>query len=334
MRARFAVIFLMGCVPSQSSGTGAIDSPERSWTWVEFSNTQCANGTSTGLGLNPASTDDVVVYLMGGGACWDASTCYLVKSAWNVELGYTAGTFTGDAFRSLPLFDRALASNPFKDATFAYLPYCTGDLHVGTAEQQYVGTQRTRHVGAKNLDAFLERLGPTFASAKRVFVIGTSAGGFGAQMNAWRFVRAFPSAEVHVLADSAAIVPPGATRWAEWSNAWKPEPPPGCASCADDPRAWVSDAKRVLEHGRLGLITSEEDGLLTTFTERPAAEFRAEVRALTSSHFHDTRAAAYVAPGNRHVFLNEWGSVTVDGIGLADWLARFRDGTEFRSVPR
>lgn len=331
MRSLLVSLLVVGCLPSQPSGVGAITAPDRTWTWVEFSNTQCANGSPTGLGFNPASSDDVVIYLMGGGACWDASTCYLVKSAWNVELGYTAGTFTGDAFRSIPLFDRALASNPFKDASFVSLPYCTGDLHVGTTEQSYVSTQPTRHHGAKNLDAFLERLAPTFTAAKRVFVVGTSAGGFGAQMNAWKFAKAFPNGELHVLADSAAIVAPSSDRWAAWIEAWRPELPPGCAACASEPLAWVASAKATLsKRGRLGLITAEEDGLLSSFTQRSGAEFRAGVHALTTQHFDGSHAAAYVVPGSRHVFLNDW-AVIVNGVGLGEWLGRFHDGVDFAS---
>jgi len=323
---------LVGCLPSQPSSVGPIAAPAAEWTWVDFADARCANGATTGLGINPAEgATDVVLYLMGGGACWDASSCYLVKSAWNVDLGYGVGQFSSEPYRQLPLFDRRAASNPFAGASYVYVPYCTGDLHVGTAEQRHVQTQVTRHVGAKNLEAFLQRLAPTFATARRVFVIGTSAGGFGAQMNAWRFAGAFPSAEVHVLADSAAMQTPAGERWRQWNDAWRPEQPPGCSSCADGAEAWVGAARAQLRGGRLGLVTSEEDSLLSAFSGKSASEFRDGTRALVTAQFSSNTSAAFVVPGTRHVFLDQWSGVQQNGVPLLDWITAWRDGADFRA---
>ncbi|MBL8922259.1 MAG: hypothetical protein JNJ54_25640 [Myxococcaceae bacterium] len=332
MRVLLLLVLALGCVPSQPSGAGPISAAPAEWTWVAFSEALCANGSSTGLGLNPALADggDVVVYLAGGGACWDAASCYLVKSAWNVELGYGAAQFASERLRGIPLFDRRAAANPFASAHFVFVPYCTGDLHVGTATKRHTAGVDTRHVGARNLDAFLARLGPTFSSARRVFVVGTSAGGFGAQMNAWRFAAAFPSAEVHVLGDSAALVRPGGARWSEWLAAWEPQAPPGCTACRDGPGPWLSSARAALHTGRLGLISSEEDGLLATFTGLTASQFRDEVRSLTRQHFATAPSAAFVTPGARHIFLDEW-TVAQNGVGLSAWLQAFHDGERFES---
>lgn len=331
-RLVFSFVLMLACVPSQPAATGPIVAPPGEWTWVAFDEAQCANGARTGLGVNPAPADegDVVLYLAGGGACWDAASCYLVKSAWNVDLGYGAAQFASERFRTLPLFDRRETRNPFSGAHFVFVPYCTGDLHVGTATKRHTAGVDTRHVGAKNLDAFLARLGPTFAGARRVYVIGTSAGGFGAQMNAWRVVAAFPLAEVHVLADSAAMVTPAGTRWSDWFSAWEPQPPPGCAGCDEAPGPWLVSARRALGTRRLGLITSEEDGLLSAFTGLSGAQFRDGVRALQQQHFTGPSAAAFVVPGGRHVFLDEW-TVAQNGVGLGAWLGAFRDGVGFTS---
>lgn len=306
--------------------------PPGEWTWVAFSEAVCANGTSTGLGVNPAPADggDVVLYLAGGGACWDAASCYVVKSAWNVDLGYGPAQFASERFRSIPLFDRRNMANPFAGAHFVFVPYCTGDLHIGTATKRHTAGVDTHHVGAKNLDAFLARLGPTFASARRVFVIGTSAGGFGGQMNAWRFAAAFPSAEVHVLADSAALVMPAGSRWSEWVTAWEPQAPPGCATCGDGPEPWLTSARLALGNGRLALISSEEDGLLAAFSGLTGAAFRDAVLGLRQRHFAAPPSAAFVVPGARHVFLDEW-SVEQRGVRLGAWLGAFRDGAGFTS---
>ncbi len=317
MRLVLALLCCSACVPTIGASTGPIVAPAGAWSWVEFDDTRCANGTPTGLGINTREgASDVVISLMGGGACWDAGSCFFVKSAWNIDFGYGNAQFSGERFRSIPLFDRAVS--PFADASFVYLPYCTGDLHVGTTTQTYVQGRPTSHVGAQNLDAFLKRLAPTFANARRIFVIGTSAGGFGAQMNAWRFKAAFPTAEVHVLADSAAMVMPAGTRWSEWFAAWKPELPPGCSGCSETTTAWIDSARRDLKGGRLALVTSTEDGLLSTFTGRSGAEFHAGVDELVN---HFAAPDTLVVPGARHVFLDEWTTTP----GFVEWLKQFRD---------
>ena len=59
-----------------------IVAPNEAWTWVDFTDSQCANGAPTGIAVNPTSkSGDVLFYLQGGGACWDETTCYGLKSA-------------------------------------------------------------------------------------------------------------------------------------------------------------------------------------------------------------------------------------------------------------
>ena len=43
-----------------------IETPAREWTFVPFDDAFCADGTTTGIGVNPGGR--LVIYLMGGGA--------------------------------------------------------------------------------------------------------------------------------------------------------------------------------------------------------------------------------------------------------------------------
>ena len=56
-------------------------------------------------------------------------------------------------------------ANPFRDASFVYVPYCTGDIYGGEAVQTYTSGQTSKtvhHMGRANVKAFLSRLVPTF----------------------------------------------------------------------------------------------------------------------------------------------------------------------------
>src|ERR1700683_4943900 len=79
-------------------------------------------------------------------------------------------------------FDRTAAANPFKDYSYVYVPYCTGDNFAGANVVQY-GGMTAMHVGFRNVSAFLSRIVPTFPAATHVVLAGSSAGGFGAIFN-------------------------------------------------------------------------------------------------------------------------------------------------------
>ena len=100
------------------------------WTWVGFENAVCMDGSSTGIGvsINPES-DRLLIVLEGGGACFDPVSCAGVAN----QDGYGETKFTRDTTGVLSrgIFDRDDETNPFRDFSFVYVPYCTGDVHGG-----------------------------------------------------------------------------------------------------------------------------------------------------------------------------------------------------------
>jgi hypothetical protein len=49
---------------------------DNTWTWVPFADTKCRSGTPAGIGVNMQSTSKrLMIYLEGGGACFDSQTC-------------------------------------------------------------------------------------------------------------------------------------------------------------------------------------------------------------------------------------------------------------------
>ena len=67
------------------------------WTFLPVDGTACGNGTPTGIGVNRSATsNDLVILIEGGGACWDANTCFGLKSAVNIDVNYDAALFQTD----------------------------------------------------------------------------------------------------------------------------------------------------------------------------------------------------------------------------------------------
>jgi hypothetical protein len=200
-----------GASGAAGSGTGKspfvatgepITGAPMTWVWVEFPKTKCRDGSPAGISvnLNPKS-DKVVFYLEGGGGCYSADTCQALISPANIPVGSRNPGAGG-------IFNRSNQDNPVRDWNYVYAPYCTGDVFLGDNDEgQIDGVQGTQHfMGRPNLEAFFQRVVPTFANAKQVMWTGISAGGFGAAWSSEYAQWAFGSIPLTVIDDSGPPV--------------------------------------------------------------------------------------------------------------------------------
>ena len=256
------------------------------WTWIPFPNAVCGNGTATGIGVNLSSTPDarVLLYLEGGGACWSDLTCNTLMTATYVTTGYGEAEFTAEStdvtYLAEPggFFDRTSAANPFKDYSYVYVPYCTGDVHAGN-NTVMLGAANTHFAGYTNFGAYLDRLVPTFPSADRVILAGSSAGGFGAAFNWERTQNAFGGIRVDLIDDSGTAMPASiqsegmalSTYSVPWNLATTL--PAGCTACATDFSALYKYYDTLYATHRGALLSYTEDSVLPTFFGVTTAEF-------------------------------------------------------------
>ena len=308
-----------------------IVAPVETWTWAGFPDSACGNGAPTGIGINTTNrSKDVFIYLMGGGACWSSLTCAYAAS--NLTTGYVEANFRADTTTRAPPFNRAEPTNPFKDMSYVFVPYCTGDVHAGDNVMSYpaVGTQvpaRTvHHKGAKNLDAFLVRLHDTFPDARRVFLSGSSAGAFGAQLNYQRVAAAWPSAEVHMLADCGQFVNPSGTLLTEWRAAWNL--PGGCVGCDTNLSLFPKYLHDSAPSRRFALLGYTQDGTLRQFAGYDGPTYEQLTLSLATSAYDTTPNAKYfIVAGSSHVMLGDLQTLQgPQGTSLLSWVQAFVSG--------
>ncbi|MEN9797358.1 MAG: hypothetical protein RL653_1054 [Pseudomonadota bacterium] len=349
---------------------GPIDAPAGSWTWVPVEGSRCGAGAQAGLGLNRADGgEELLLFLQGGGACWNAGTCVPSPYQFGPLCDYgqlclldasggqqPTATFVrepdpypadgGGAWPSQLatvedslLFDRTLPDNPFRAATFVFVPYCTGDLHAGDAEQVYPWKQGTfsetsrftmHFWGARNMEAYLQRLQVTFPSVRRVWLMGASAGGYGAQLNLERVRRAFPSAEVHVLADSAPLI--RSVHFEQWKQAWSLQLPSGCEGCDAGLPGVAGHLLESYPDSRQALLSYDEDKViawyflagpgLEEFLNPPVVSFQQELSALQATYDISTSGGTFRLPGNEHVMFGGYGVRRPDGGTTAPFPSR------------
>ncbi len=311
-----ALLASTACLPVQAPGRGPIVAEARVWTWVPFPESRCAIGTSTGIGINVApESSELVIYLQGGGACASAEDCFgLAPTAANIASGYGDVQFQGEGNLSGIVFiDRLAQDNPYRDASFVFVPYCTGDLHAGDASVAYAvnGEARTaEHRGRANLALFLERVVPTFPGVERVTLAGGSAGGFGAVFDAALVRERFAGVRVDVLSDSGPpVLVPDAIRQ-QWKDQWAFEPPLDLLEglAADQPAS------------RIGLLAFMDDVVLRLYADVTLEGWRARMEDLRTRVDALPNVEAFVQSGESHVVIANRLAVS-DDVPLSEWLA-------------
>lgn len=310
------------------------DLPLETWTWLDIPGMVCGNGSPTGIAVNPSTKSEKLVILFeGGGACWEAAACYgivIPVTATHLD-GFNATTFAQvrpQFFDSSFLFQRNDPTSVFHDATWVFVPYCTGDLHAGTKDTIYeaLGQQRTmHHRGANNVDAMLAKVG-TFP-ASEVFAMGISAGGFGIQLNWDRIAATFPAVTTHAFADGSQMVPIEANRYGAMNASWAPRFPAGCTDCNHhfENVAALWRASPPPHGGRFGLVDSLQDGTLSVFFGYDAAGMKQQSlligNAMTGSQ------AAFMVDDNSHTRLGQPNTQTQAGVVLRPWVEAWAKGT-------
>jgi hypothetical protein len=246
-----------------------VEAQPNAWTWVPVDGAKCRDGSQAGFGINKSATSDkLMILLQGGGACYNKGTCAINPANYNSAglSGLTNG-----------LFDRQQSANPVKDWNFVFVPFCTGDVHAGSAEDVVVpgvaGTQQ--FVGYKNMDLFLDRIVPTFPHPSQVLHTGDSAGGFGSGLTADLVGRKFPpGTKITLLDDSgppmgSAVLPPCLQKG--WVDTWGFQNTvlKDCGADCPDPGSFALDWAFHLEKAHPdsygGLIETTDDGVITIF---------------------------------------------------------------------
>jgi hypothetical protein len=315
---------------------GAIVALAETWTWVPITNAYNVDGSTTGIGvnLNPASSN-VLIFMNGGGACWNDLTCYVLQTA-TLE-PYGATQFSNDlAAFTTPgsgdyawFYDRTVATNVFKDFNYVFVPYSTGDVFAGSRTNLY-GTTVTRQVGFLNFSNYLQCLVPTFPSATYVVLAGSSAGGLGAAFNWWQTQEAFSSARVDLIDDSGPILPEaviaegsggfGTTAISNWNLT--AAVPITCAECPTNFDSIFSFFASVHPDNRAAFLSYSSDTVMPSYYGLSTSQYNAGLSEFLAGPFNpNTNFAYFILSGSGHVLLPGAPSDSTAGVNLEQFLS-------------
>ncbi|MDB4955520.1 MAG: Pectinacetylesterase [Myxococcales bacterium] len=180
-----------------------------SWLKVEPPGAVCGNNSQYKFFANfSAKSDNLVVVLEPGGACWDYDSCTGkngIRGAANVD-GIPDNHTDLAPFIS-PFLNRFDDTSPTTDWNMVYVPYCTGDVHTGNAVATYTDTAgdsvEFHHEGHADMQQIVSWIDDNFTHVPKMLVTGCSAGGVGALVNYHYLRKGVHAAEQGYLLDDS-----------------------------------------------------------------------------------------------------------------------------------
>jgi hypothetical protein len=314
--------------PTQPPSTPA---PAVEWAELELTDCMCSDGSPVTFFERAADPTKVVLYFEGGGACFDAATCDP-----NGSPTYSVSQQGGDVRQLVGLggyFDFDNPENPLADHSWVYVPYCTGDVHLGNTTTDYGDGIVVEHRGYANASRALEHLVATYPDTEQLVVTGESAGSIPTPLFAALAADQLPAAEIVTFGDSSAGYPDVDPINAFVGQAWGfPNGVPDWPELADiTVEQWSFPEQYVYagQHApnvRFGRFDFAFDAVQATYGALagvPAEELVTLIDATEDQiEAAGVAVASYVAPGDSHTIAHtsELYELEVGGVRLIDWL--------------
>jgi len=311
--------FLGSAEPSGSetiTGVDAVSDGSIVYDFDPATGPVCFRGDPYQMSVLDQGSDNLVIYLQGGGAC--------------LSVICAAATTAGP--RGVPrsgVLDPTDAENPVAGWNMVYVPYCDGSNFSGNNDfTDAQGAVRLHH-GQRNFSAALDRAVHHFPHPKKVLLAGSSAGGWGTIYQRALVRAVYPNAQFTVMNDAGIgfmtnidfIV-------SEWgSDRYRP---PSCAECQTHPHLsrfvnyyFLHDPEVVV-----GDFSAWEDSVIMafTFTQDPAAfrQLLADETGFVAAAVPD-RYKRFIINETQHTALRTFHETMLNGVSVAQWLGMMID---------
>ncbi|MEM0954162.1 MAG: pectin acetylesterase-family hydrolase [Pseudomonadota bacterium] len=274
---------------------------------------QCYLGDEFSMSTRDGSTDALLIFLQGGGACGpDACNALSV----------------GLPFLDIGLLSASDALNPAAEYNVGYVPYCDGSFHSGDrdVDSDGDGVNDRFFRGIQNLSASLDVIANTYPAPGRILLAGNSAGAWGVHF-ALPLVRSlYPDVAIDLVNDSGVgISRPGLQQ--SLTEYWNASAfyPSSCSTCIGEDGHITDYHKYQLaqdDNLRMGFISSTADqvvvaslGIGASAFEAAVVEAMAEVEAE-----YPQRARSLLTSGDEHTFILTRFDVSIGDTTVRQWV--------------
>lgn len=299
---------------SMREGTGG----ETTYTFNIADGPECLRGGAYSMSTRDQKSENLVIYLQGGGSC-SSAVCSATTTA-NANIPANGLTSSSDM------------QNPVASWNLVYVPYCDGSLHLGDKDHMTESPPRY-HRGLRNLSAALDVGVAAFPKPKRILLSGSSAGGLGTIYASVLVRLLYPEAELFVWNDSGiGISTPDGTRAKLTRDEWGTEQfiPASCPECKMSPHSIpiVSWNLKYDPGLRVGFFSAYEDTVLAdTFLMIGGPAFKRALLEETDKVVMATpdRAKRFFINGTQHTTAGNL-RTAIGGVTIGQWLGYMLSG--------
>jgi hypothetical protein len=318
-------------------------------------NTRCSDGSAYEIYVRKGPSKHLMIYFAGGGACWDGYTASRPITLLSA-LGGNSRNLRSFYFSKLQWFypqalggigDNKNTKNAFREWNFVFIPYCTGDMHIGDTIKTYSFNDKNieiHHNGRGNSLAALNWVFDNYKDVNKIMVSGESTGAFASAFYAPLVADHYSDKKIYSLSDAAMLT---SDRWNEiLDTVWNSQSQKNLefkigADIFEDALIHRTDGvKRQIKYlhsntlyddvfTKFGAVLNHQSTATNDFIDQWTANTKASMRKLDHADI------------DYHYFITDWGydikkhttqhtittnefyhKCTADGIPYAEWLKR------------
>jgi hypothetical protein len=286
----------------------------------------CLYGDEFRVSTREGSSDDLLIFLQGGGACWSDLCAANTSAGFGIlPIGWTD---------SDPKRNPALAR-----FDVVFVSYCDGSVFSGDSViLANDGSIERRHRGLANLSAGIDVARLRHPKPRRIVLAGTSAGGYGTILGAAVVRLAYPHTPLFVVNDGGiGLTNPEDPSLADAiADEWKVLQflPASCGDCVENGQftgivGWALDHDPSL---RVADFSSYQDGVIGgVFLGMEGPDFeKLLVEETGKLHAaHPDRFERFFVKGSGHTaLLAGYYDVSIEGQTLIEWIQAMLDGSD------
>ena len=277
---------------------------------------ECYLGAAYDVVVHDAGSDNLLIFLQGGGACWE-TLCM-------------AASTPQTAITKLGILNEDATKNVVGDWNIVYAPYCDGSVFSGDNDMTAPDGTPWHFHGLANLTATIDVAKKVFPHPKRILLAGTSGGGYGTLMGTGIVRLEYPDTELDVFNDAGLGLsnPMQPDMLATVKRDWKFDQfiPASCTECQTGEQTavigWGLAADPTLH---VAGFSSYGDGIIGgVFLGLAPAQFKPLLLSETGK-IHDefpTRFERFFISGTQHTALLSTYDAEVDGLSVDEWLGK------------
>jgi len=191
------------------------EKPEKN-TWYHYApeGCICSNGDEYYGSLKIGTENNLIICFSGGGVAIDDFSAARPNTYAEIEgeptFYFKTSFIIGDLGGHEGIGNKDIEKNPFRNWSYIFIPYATGDFHCGNSDHKYKDTGKGEGIihynGYKNTCAMVKKIAELIPNPDKLLITGFSAGAFGTGLMSDTVIDFFPKCEdITIFPDSGYI---------------------------------------------------------------------------------------------------------------------------------